>query len=183
MRRPFVAFSAYCIAFALAFPGRGFAQAYVSLGGGVQFPTGEYAVHLAPGWIVSGRIGFPVGSKGLSLGVEGFFGRNTYDRNSNNGEGLGGALLFASPQGRELAVGLPGATLLAQVAFHLAVFLWAFESWEDRARRRAALAADPAWPAYRAKNQPRIVHQETRIMQPPPFFEPILRKMLAAGTP
>ena len=28
--------------------------------------------------------------------VEGFFGRNTYDRNSNNGEGLGGALLFAA---------------------------------------------------------------------------------------
>jgi len=96
MRRPVVAFAAYCIAFALAFPGRGSAQAYVSLGGGVQFPTGEYAVHLAPGWIVSGRIGFPVGSKGLSLGVEGFFGRNTYDRNSNNGEGLGGALLFAA---------------------------------------------------------------------------------------
>jgi hypothetical protein len=41
----------------------------------------------------------------------------------------GGALLFASAQGRELAVGLPGAPMLAQIAFQLAVFLWAFESW------------------------------------------------------
>ncbi len=72
------------------------AQSYVSLGAGAQFPTGEYAGYLDPGWIVSGRIGFPVGSKGLSLGVEGFFGRNNYERNSNSGEGLGGALLFAA---------------------------------------------------------------------------------------
>ena len=96
MRRPVVAFAALLFAFVLAFAGRVSAQAYVTLGGGAQFPTGEYAVDLAPGWIVSGRIGFPVGSKGLSLGVEGFLGRNTYDRNSNNGEGLGGALLFAA---------------------------------------------------------------------------------------
>lgn len=44
-----------------------------------------------------------------------------------------------------------------------------------------ALAADPAWPAYRAKNQPRIQSQETRIMRPPAFFEPVLRAMLKAG--
>lgn len=96
MRRLSVVLAACFGALTPALPAPAAAQAYVSLGGGVQFPTGEYAVHLAPGWIVSGRIGFPVGSKGLSLGVEGFFGRNTYDRNSNNGEGLGGALLFAA---------------------------------------------------------------------------------------
>lgn len=80
----------------LVLPVRAGAQAYVSLGGGAQFPTGQYADRLATGWIVSGRIGFPVGPEGLSLGVEGFFGRNNYDRNSNLGEGLGGALLFAA---------------------------------------------------------------------------------------
>jgi hypothetical protein len=41
----------------------------------------------------------------------------------------GGTLMFASSQGRDLAVGLTGAPLLAQVAFQFAVLLWAFESW------------------------------------------------------
>jgi len=68
-------------------------------------------------------------------------------------------------------------------AQNLIVHLWAFENFDDREKRRAALAADPAWPAYRAKNQPLIVSQETRIMRPPAFFEPLLKKMLKAGTP
>ena len=64
---------------------------------------------------------------------------------------------------------------------NLIVHLWAFESFEDREKRRAALAADPAWPAYRAKNQPRIMSQETRVMRPPAFFQPILKAMLNAS--
>lgn len=66
---------------------------------------------------------------------------------------------------------------------NLIVHLWAFENFEDRERRRAALEADPAWPAYRTKNQQRILSMETRIMRPPAFFEPILRAMLKAGKP
>ena len=66
---------------------------------------------------------------------------------------------------------------------NLFVHLWAFENYDDMEKRRAALATDPAWPAYRAKNQPRILSQETRIMRPPAFFEPILKAMLKAGTP
>ena len=61
------------------------------------------------------------------------------------------------------------------------VHFWVYESHEDRERRHAALAADPAWPAYRAKNQPRMLHQENRVMRPAPFFEPILREMLKAA--
>jgi hypothetical protein len=64
---------------------------------------------------------------------------------------------------------------------NLIVHLWAFESFEDREKRRAALVADPGWPGYRAKNQPRILSQETRIMKPPAFFERTLRAMLKAG--
>jgi hypothetical protein len=47
----------------------------------------------------------------------------------------GAALLLATPQGRELAVGLPDGVrpdwglLRVCVAFHLCVLLWAFESW------------------------------------------------------
>lgn len=66
---------------------------------------------------------------------------------------------------------------------NLIVHLWAFETFEDREKRRAALEADPAWPAYCAKNQPRILYMETRVMRPPAFFEPILRAMLKAGKP
>ena len=68
-------------------------------------------------------------------------------------------------------------------AQNLIVDLWAFENFEDREKRRAALAADPGWPAYHAKNLPRIMSQETRIMRPPAFFEPILKAMLKGGKP
>lgn len=61
------------------------------------------------------------------------------------------------------------------------VHLWAYDSFEERDRRRARLAADPKWQAYRKKNQPRIVHQETRIMRPPAFFLPVLKAMLKAA--
>ncbi|MBI4193847.1 MAG: NIPSNAP family protein [Betaproteobacteria bacterium] len=64
---------------------------------------------------------------------------------------------------------------------NLIMHLWAYESFEEREKRRAALAADPARPAYRAKNQPRIQSQETRIMRPPAFFERVLRAMLKAA--
>jgi hypothetical protein len=80
----------------------------------------------------------------------------------------GGALLFASPQGRELAVGLPGAPLLAQVAFHFAVFLWAFESWYwsrlmldvtnglDRQRNALGMRFGPH-EAWTIRNGPRVI--------------------------
>ena len=61
------------------------------------------------------------------------------------------------------------------------VHMWAYESWEEREQRRAKQAADPEWAAYAAKVRPFLSFQETRIMKPSPFFEPILRKMLAAA--
>jgi NIPSNAP len=64
---------------------------------------------------------------------------------------------------------------------NLLVHLWAFENFDEREKRRAALVADPGWAPYRAKNQPRILSQETRIMRPPAFFEPTLRAMLKAA--
>ena len=42
----------------------------------------------------------------------------------------GAALLLVNAQGREIAVGLVNAPVFwAGIAFHLCVFLWAFESW------------------------------------------------------
>ncbi|MGB5669803.1 MAG: hypothetical protein WBM71_04535, partial [Sedimenticolaceae bacterium] len=42
----------------------------------------------------------------------------------------GAALLLVNAQGREIAVGLVDAPVFwAGIAFHVSVFLWAFESW------------------------------------------------------
>ncbi len=63
-------------------------------------------------------------------------------------------------------------------ALNLVVQLWVYDSFDDREKRRSALSADPAWSAYRAKNQRYVLSQETRIMRPPAFYEPILKAML-----
>lgn len=61
------------------------------------------------------------------------------------------------------------------------VHLWAYESLDDRERRRAAMAADPAWQSYLVKIRPLMDLQETRIMKCAPFFLDRLKKMLAAA--
>jgi hypothetical protein len=43
------------------------------------------------------------------------------------------------------------------------------------------LFTDPAWLAYRVKNEEKILLQETRIMKPTGFFEPVLRAMIKGG--
>jgi hypothetical protein len=40
---------------------------------------------------------------------------------------------------------------------------------EERTKRRAALAADPAWRAYLAKMQPLVTAMENRILAPTSF--------------
>ena len=49
------------------------------------------------------------------------------------------------------------------------VHLWAYDSMEESARRRAALAADPAWQAYLGKMQPLVAAMENRILTPTSF--------------
>jgi len=60
------------------------------------------------------------------------------------------------------------------------VHLWAYEDLADRARRRAQLGADARWQAYLQKVAGLAEVQENRILNPAPFFEPMLRAMLAA---
>jgi hypothetical protein len=64
---------------------------------------------------------------------------------------------------------------------NLIVHLWAYESFEDRLKRRAALGADPAWRAYLPKVAHLLVTQQNRIMNPAPFFSPRLKVMLEAA--
>lgn len=77
-----------------------------------------------------------------------------------------------------------GKSLQCEVLGHLAgcyttevgelnqvIFLWGFRSFEDRLRRRAALAALPAWQAYVAEVAPLFLRQESRLLLPAPFIE------------
>ena len=49
------------------------------------------------------------------------------------------------------------------------VHLWAYDDLEDRARRRAQLAADAGWQQVVAELQPLIREQESTILSPTPW--------------
>ena len=49
------------------------------------------------------------------------------------------------------------------------IHMWAYDSFEDRARRRAQMQADAGWKAYIAKIQPLIQTQENKILNPTSF--------------
>ncbi len=49
------------------------------------------------------------------------------------------------------------------------IHMWGYESFEDRARRRAQMQADPGWKAYVGKVQPLIHTQESKILNPTSF--------------
>jgi hypothetical protein len=49
------------------------------------------------------------------------------------------------------------------------VHLWGYDDLDDRARRRATLAADPGWQAVLAQIVPLIRSQESTILTPAPW--------------
>ena len=66
-------------------------------------------------------------------------------------------------------------------ALNVVVHMWAYEDLKQRAECRAQLQADPGWQAYVPKVQAYIQHQETRILNPAPFFAAKLAAMIRAG--
>jgi hypothetical protein len=52
------------------------------------------------------------------------------------------------------------------------VHMWGYADQADRERRRAAMAADPAWADYLAEVAKRgiLIKMENRIVKPAPFF-------------
>ena len=54
-------------------------------------------------------------------------------------------------------------------ALNQVVHLWAYDSMEDRSRRRAELQVAPGWKDYVAKIKPFYTQQECRIMAPLPW--------------
>ena len=148
MRRLCIALAACLGALVVAWPAPAAAQAALFLGGGPTFPTGDYGVNVNSGWLVSGRLAFPVGSGGFSLGLEGFYGRDysaSYsgysgslvggyavaayrmgDRSRTGAYVLGGIGMLTDPDYENLFYGLGAFSLGAGVDFpmkHLGLFV------------------------------------------------------------
>src|ERR1041385_3192590 len=51
------------------------------------------------------------------------------------------------------------------------IHLWASASLDARAKRRAALGADPDWLAYIPTIAGMVTHQQNAILTPAPFFQ------------
>ena len=49
------------------------------------------------------------------------------------------------------------------------VHLWGYTTYEDRAKRRAALAADPEWQRYLERVRPMISSMSNRLLVPTAF--------------
>lgn len=58
-------------------------------------------------------------------------------------------------------------------AINTYVHIWAYEDAADRAKRRAAMQADPGWTAFLAKSKEagNLLAQENMILQAAPFFK------------
>ena len=61
------------------------------------------------------------------------------------------------------------------------VHLWAYRSYQHRTECRERMRADPRWPGYLAKIHPLLDSQETRLLNPAPFFR--LEALLEGGQP
>jgi hypothetical protein len=51
------------------------------------------------------------------------------------------------------------------------IHMWAYDSFEERTRRRALMWADKEWLAYVQTVAGLVVKQENQILNPAPFFE------------
>ena len=66
-----------------ALTSRAEAQPNIFFGGGPSFPMGDYGDYAKTGWLLQGGIGFDIGSKGLFIEAEGFFGSNSHEGTGN----------------------------------------------------------------------------------------------------
>ena len=55
-------------------------------------------------------------------------------------------------------------------ALNQVIHLWAYDSLDERAARRATLWSDPDWLAYVREVGPLVLKQENQILTPAPFF-------------
>ena len=78
------------------------AQITVGIGGAATIPTGDYGDYANTGWMGSVGITAPVGSSGLGVAVDGFYGSNNHsdiDGDKTNLLGVTGSLGYAIATG------------------------------------------------------------------------------------
>jgi hypothetical protein len=68
------------------------AQVNLTLAGGATFPTGDYGKYANTGYIASAGLLFKVGTNGLSLGGQGFYGANSHSDFDGDKTTLSGVL-------------------------------------------------------------------------------------------
>jgi opacity protein-like surface antigen len=54
------------------------AQTTLYISGGGSFPTGDFGNYADTGWMIAGGAIFGVGTSGLGVGIEGFYGQNNH---------------------------------------------------------------------------------------------------------
>lgn len=66
---------------------------------------------------------------------------------------------------------------------NIIVHMWAYENYADREARREKLGAEADWKTYLAKSRELglIIKQQNNVLKAAPFFDPILKAMLAAA--
>ncbi|MGJ7505262.1 MULTISPECIES: NIPSNAP family protein [unclassified Variovorax] len=79
-------------------------------------------------------------------------------------------LRIYNEKGREVQTRLLG-NLVALMApesgdLNQLVYLWAFDSYEERARRRTELTADPDFTEFRKKVRHLLLQQDSRLLSP-----------------
>ena len=57
---------------------------YIFLGGGATLPMGDYKDFAKTGWIATAGVGFDVGSRGLWVEGQGYYGSNKHDDGSGD---------------------------------------------------------------------------------------------------
>jgi hypothetical protein len=80
---------------------------------------------------------------------------------------------------RRILGGLIGHYVTEVGTLNQVVHLWAYDSPEDRERRRAVLLQDEGFKAYLAAALPLIQTMENRILKPSPFYTAEAEKLFA----
>ena len=73
------------------------------------------------------------------------------------------------PIQEEILGGFVGAFTVDIGALSTYTHLWRYETYDERAERRAQLGTDPRWQAFLPKIQPLIHSQQSRILVPTSF--------------
>jgi len=90
-------------------------------------------------------------------------------RPGKTGEFLSAVETLGLPLLKPILGGLIGYFTSETGALNEVAHLWAYESLEERARRRKILTAHPDWPRFTAAVEPLLERMETRILVPAPF--------------